>query len=914
LQQSSPEAAEDYNSIAKQYGLTEITPRNAQRATLEQDGTSSASNTTAKPTPKKTLFQRLSRKHSVSRISSRRPLPSSTSLSLEDLCRLGGISIFTLPAKYAPFNLVVPSALAATAEYILKHGRETSGIFRIPGQSIVVNMIYDYYKSRITTVEDAKDVEETICSTSLPVDVVYCVHDIASAFKRFLWDLPGGILGSSTLFRSLAEIQAVFREKAKTAVVTEKHLQSKLIALVLLSMTSDKRFAVICAVFGLLAYLKKDESNEVPSSSATEQLNPESMSSHALGVVFAPILLGDLTNEIEFHDGRKGSESASIDSTPKRSLLAGKKLKKLKSSDCGPAIAASVSRANAAAIVVELLVQHWEDIVRQIISLRIKPRSNSRSISQTSLGRSTRIVKERDGHRIVHHPSVPSMTTRRSHSLSKSISNPDLLFPNIGSSGPSRSTSVSHGSLGQAGSGETRNVSYSSTALQSISETGRWPSLQLVDRRPLRSAVPSDESVPWWERGSSDQSALSDGVLESRSSPVPAPPNNSTYSRFTGTDATEYSVASTKLAPESRDSPHLVNKSSISPSILQVRSQAAPQTDTTILPASGPPSLAKLLVPSASLDSVLSPISRINRATVAQASHRSLQQSMRHDGQLPQTPIAMPAPQVSSQDTTSSGRKESPSNTAVRRTPRPKPAPMRNASSTPASRTQKRSCHEIGSSPQKTKPRPADTPEVPTLGSDRDQDSNVLKAPAVLPRSDRPSPRRALAPQQGVPDHRGGLDHATGSTTTDLDLHLQPTSRERQLLPFPDEPAIARRLNFRPSPRQPQSTRSTSEEYCSETEYVRGATTKPNIGTLYAEIRRLKNEVDVRQEETLQLRHQLDAMRRFKDSGTLAEKLREAEREKRFWRHRAQWAEDNLFRKREAQERQGESRRDADRR
>jgi len=84
---------------------------------------------------------------------------------------------------------------------------------------------------------------------------------------------------------------------------------------------------------------------------------------------------------------------------------------------------------------------------------------------------------------------------------------------------------------------------------------------------------------------------------------------------------------------------------------------------------------------------------------------------------------------------------------------------------------------------------------------------------------------------------------------------------------------------------------------------------KLNIGTLYAEIRRLKSELDARYDENLQLRQQLDAMRRFKDSGTLSEKLRDTERELKFWVNRAHWAENQLNAKYTSKERQGNARR-----
>lgn len=111
-----------------------------------------------------------------------------------------------------------------------------------------------------------------------------------------------------------------------------------------------------------------------------------------------------------------------------------------------------------------------------------------------------------------------------------------------------------------------------------------------------------------------------------------------------------------------------------------------------------------------------------------------------------------------------------------------------------------------------------------------------------------------------------------------------------QALSLIPEPATARHLYFK-SPSDERG-RYGSED---STEINLQNSRSANVGTLFAEIRRLKMNLDMRHDEITHLRHELDAMRRFKDAGTLSEKLRETERELRFWRHRAQWAEKSLF-------------------
>jgi hypothetical protein len=109
-----------------------------------------------------------------------------------------------------------------------------------------------------------------------------------------------------------------------------------------------------------------------------------------------------------------------------------------------------------------------------------------------------------------------------------------------------------------------------------------------------------------------------------------------------------------------------------------------------------------------------------------------------------------------------------------------------------------------------------------------------------------------------------------------------------RLLPPTEEPEVARHINWRNSS-ELGTSRASSEQ---------GLTPKLSLkgnATLYAEIRRLQRLIDLRTEETIQSQRELEAMRKFKDSGTLSEKLREAQRDLKTWRNRAEWAEKRLL-------------------
>jgi len=118
---------------------------------------------------------------------------------------------------------------------------------------------------------------------------------------------------------------------------------------------------------------------------------------------------------------------------------------------------------------------------------------------------------------------------------------------------------------------------------------------------------------------------------------------------------------------------------------------------------------------------------------------------------------------------------------------------------------------------------------------------------------------------------------------------MMRTLKEPKHLASIEEPPIARRLIYRnSSERLQQRDGSLPRE-----ELVNAR--KPNVGILYAEINRLKNQLAAGIEENMQLRQELYATRSLRVAGTLSEKLRAAERDAKMWKHRAEWAETTLF-------------------
>jgi hypothetical protein len=108
------------------------------------------------------------------------------------------------------------------------------------------------------------------------------------------------------------------------------------------------------------------------------------------------------------------------------------------------------------------------------------------------------------------------------------------------------------------------------------------------------------------------------------------------------------------------------------------------------------------------------------------------------------------------------------------------------------------------------------------------------------------------------------------------------------MMPYPAQPPIAQHLNFvRPSSASnSQGVDTLRIPYNTATPIQRpGSTT-----TLHTQIRNLQRQLDLKTEEAIQLRRQLE-VQEDADVGTLSQQLREAKRESQMWKERAESAE-----------------------
>lgn len=235
-------------------------------------------------------------------------------------------------------------------------GADARGVFRIPGSVRVVNALYDYYRAD----GDVDGITETTRCPNLPAHIKVGIHDVASTFKRLLSGLPGGILGSRSLFDVLASIYNHLKETYNTK------LRARLIALVVGNIGSKLRRELICAVFGLLSLIGHNaETAPREGEHGAPLLTPDLMGYNALGIVFGPLLIGDGLSSYTVEAANSSAESASLFAPPhvKWRLRLRRRGKALKDKQSNALCVDKVHEVNS---IAEMLITYWRDIVKQM--------------------------------------------------------------------------------------------------------------------------------------------------------------------------------------------------------------------------------------------------------------------------------------------------------------------------------------------------------------------------------------------------------------------------------------------------------------------------------------------------------------------------------------------------------------------
>ncbi|RFN45835.1 putative rho-gtpase-activating protein 6 [Fusarium flagelliforme] len=299
-------------------------------------------------------------------------------IDLQSMIRISGKSMFYLPAEHAPSALVLPTCLRATAHHLAQHVT-TRGIFRIPGSIRVVNMLFDYY---CCTEHGQVDITSTtVRCANLPMHVQASVHDVASTFKRLLSVIPGGILGSLSLFDAFVAIHSQLQGDPEFPRTKHTKVRARLIALAIGTVESQFRRELICAVFGLLSLIGRvaeispredDDGRTLPTG--------DLMGYNALGIVFGPLLLGDL---LGLYSMKLATPKTGLLVLPLRSPKSRQDRRIRKTLENELPSPPTMDKILVANTIAEMLIANWRDVVRQMQSLGIN-RHEPRPISPTS--------------------------------------------------------------------------------------------------------------------------------------------------------------------------------------------------------------------------------------------------------------------------------------------------------------------------------------------------------------------------------------------------------------------------------------------------------------------------------------------------------------------------------------------------
>lgn len=173
-----------------------------------------------------------------------------------------------------------------------------------------------------------------VVASGLPNHIDCTVHDVASVFKKMVGGLPGGLLGSTSLFQALRSIVVVEGGQPDS---TQK---ARLVALALRCVDSRWRMSIICATIGLVARIGEETASAVASGRAPQ----DAMSYQALGVVLGPTLLGESIEEIDPISNNTRPYTAKFPTT----------------------LQTYGAQINAAARLLEKLLPLWPDVVVQL--------------------------------------------------------------------------------------------------------------------------------------------------------------------------------------------------------------------------------------------------------------------------------------------------------------------------------------------------------------------------------------------------------------------------------------------------------------------------------------------------------------------------------------------------------------------
>jgi len=203
----------------------------------------------------------------------------------------------------------------------------------------------------------------------LPQHIKCDVNDVASAFKKFLGGLPGGILGSLPLFDSFVSILSQFQSDPESTRTKQSRVRARLIALAIATIRSQHRRELICAVFGLLCIVgRAAETAERGDERGRPLPTSDLMGYGPLGIVFGPLLIGDFLENYTMRLANPRGGLVLLPVSPPKSRK--EKQKKTKSTEDSAVLLSHVDKIKVVNTITEMLITHWRDVVRHMKDLK----------------------------------------------------------------------------------------------------------------------------------------------------------------------------------------------------------------------------------------------------------------------------------------------------------------------------------------------------------------------------------------------------------------------------------------------------------------------------------------------------------------------------------------------------------------
>ncbi|EEY21430.1 conserved hypothetical protein [Verticillium alfalfae VaMs.102] len=231
-----------------------------------------------------------------------------------------------------------------------------------------------------------EEVARTVRCPNLPTHINAGPHDIASAFKKFLGVLPGGILGSLGLFDALVAIHSQSRAEPEFIRTRQTKIRGRMIALAIGTLQSQFHRELLCAVFGLLSLVGR-QAEIAPHEDGLGHPLPTSdlMGYSALGIIFGPLLIGDLLDTYNMRVAYPSSGLLLFPTTPAKLKKERLRSKTMVSEHCP-----TIDKILIANEIAEMIITHWRDVVRNLRSLSVlagKGRSKENSNGNLASGR-----------------------------------------------------------------------------------------------------------------------------------------------------------------------------------------------------------------------------------------------------------------------------------------------------------------------------------------------------------------------------------------------------------------------------------------------------------------------------------------------------------------------------------------------